>query len=140
MKRSVVIVFIRGMFKFLFGAYKNPQSRIDEKVVLESSNNEYSIFKQTELNRKKDKPAVLFEIEFTFKDWVPNFFSPTIAFFIGMPGFISKLWLVDHETGRYAGQYVFASKEDAEGYGNSFAQKLVKRLCIPGKHSWNVTK
>ena len=45
----------------------------------------------------------------------------------------------DNKTGDFAGQYVFASEEDAVGYGNSAAQKLVKSLCKPGSYTWRVT-
>ena len=64
-----------------------------------------------------------FEVEFRFKEWMFKNFSPTIPFFLGMPGFVSKLWLVDEKNGDYAGKYIFSTEEDAVGYGNSFAQK-----------------
>ena len=140
MKRSMLNVFINGIYKILARDYKNPDSKIGKLIRLKSSDKEYLVFKQSELQKAKSDSPVFFEIEFTFKSWVPDIFGPSVPFFIGMPGFISKLWLVDNKTGDYAGQYVFASREDAEGYGNSSAQKLIKSLCVPGRHKWCVSE
>ncbi len=136
MKRTFFSVLFTGLSRIINGSYKNSNNRIGETIQLESDGRKYEVFKQSDIEGLCVEGGVYFYVEFSFKNWVPNYFSPTIPFFIGMPGFISKLWLIDPDNGNYAGRYVFASRADAEGYGNSFAQKLVKRLCVFGKHRW----
>ncbi len=140
MKRTFIAVLFRGLSKMIDKSYKNSKNRIGETIKLKTSDREYTVFKQSDIKGKDTKEGVYFEVEFSFKKWVPNYFSPTIPFFIGMPGFISKLWLIDNNNGDYAGQYIFSTRGDAQGYGNSFAQKLVKNLCVQGKHKWEVTE
>ncbi len=134
------VVFAVGIYRMLFGSYKNPANRVLEKMALKTSENTYTIFKQSSIANTHSTGGVYFEIEFKFKDGVPKIFSPTVPFFVGMPGFVSKLWLIDENTGTYAGQYVFAREEDAVGYGNSAAQKLVRSLCVKDHYHWKIIK
>ncbi len=140
MERNIIPVFIRGIKKILSGKYKNPKPGNNKTISLHSNRHRYKVFKCTELNGETERGKCFFEVEFKFKKWVPEYFAPTIPFFIGMPGFISKLWLVDETTGVYAGQYIFDSRENAMGYGNSFAQKLVKKLCLKGFYRWQAVE
>ena len=140
MKRCVILVFLKGMYLILTGQYKNPKDKIGESIYLEKSKKTYTVFKQTAVKNVSNENGTYFFVEFEFKKWVLNIFAPTIPFFLGMPGFRSKLWLVDEKTGVFAGRYVYATCKDAEGYGHSIAQKLVKSLCVPEKHNWWVEK
>ena len=44
------------------------------------------------------------------------------------PGFISKMWLGNDDTGEFAGVYQFETKEDAEAYIQSDVIALLKSL------------
>jgi hypothetical protein len=44
------------------------------------------------------------------------------------PGFISKMWLGDDDTGEFAGVYRFETKEDAEAYVHSDVIAFLKSL------------
>jgi hypothetical protein len=135
---SALSVFLRGMRLILSGKCTSPKNRIGESIILNRNGNSYIVFKQTALKKFSDNNdnGAYFFVEFKFKRWVLDFFSPTIPFFLGMPGFKSKLWLVDKNRNVFAGRYVFSSSGNANAYGNSSAQKFVKKLCIPGQHHW----
>jgi hypothetical protein len=61
--------------------------------------------------------------------WLPA------PFFIGLPGFRSKRWLVDRRTGDFAGYYEWDTLRDAEDYGRSFAARFLIRRATPGSFS-----
>ena len=44
------------------------------------------------------------------------------------PGFISKMWLGNDDTGEFAGVYQFKTKEDAEAYVQSDVIAFLKSL------------
>ena len=54
-----------------------------------------------------------------------------IPFYIGLPGFRSKRWLVDEVSGDFAGYYEWDSVEDAENYSRSFAARFMLKRSIP---------
>jgi len=57
----------------------------------------------------------------------------TILFFLGLPGFRSKLWLRNNSTGEFGGIYEWDTVQDADNYDQSFAMKLSQRRSVPGK-------
>jgi hypothetical protein len=64
--------------------------------------------------------------------WLP------VPFFIGLPGFRSKLWLYSPETGDFSGWYTWDRAEDAQRYSQSFAAKFMARRSVPGSVSFRV--
>ena len=54
-----------------------------------------------------------------------------IPFYIGLPGFRSKRWMVDEVSGDFAGYYEWATVEDAENYSHSFAAQFMKARSVP---------
>lgn len=54
-----------------------------------------------------------------------------IPFFIGLPGFRSKYWMVDEVSGDFAGYYEWDTVEDAENYAHSFAAKFMTWRSVP---------
>jgi hypothetical protein len=62
-----------------------------------------------------------------------------IPFFIGLPGFRSKLWMADVATGDCQGLYEWDTVQDAETYAHSFAMKFMMMRSVPGSVSWTVT-
>ena len=61
-----------------------------------------------------------------------------MPFFIGLPGFRSKLWTVNVQTGVSQGIYRWDTAEDAENYANSFAMDFMTRRSVPGSVSWQI--
>ncbi len=53
-------------------------------------------------------------------------------FIIGLPGFRSKYWLVDEDTGDFCGYYEWESIEAAQMYSTSFAMRFMANRSVPG--------
>lgn len=51
---------------------------------------------------------------------------------MGMPGFRSKLWLVNDDTEEFGGIYQFDTVENARQYQRSFAMQFSKWRSKPG--------
>lgn len=64
--------------------------------------------------------------------WIP------IPFFAGLPGFRSKLWMYDPETGENQGVYEWETVRHAESYTRSFALRFMTRRSIPGSVSYRI--
>ncbi len=61
-----------------------------------------------------------------------------IPFFIGLPGFRSKLWLYHQETGDFTGIYEWDSPQDAENYARSAAGKFMVNRSEPGSVTFQI--
>lgn len=61
-----------------------------------------------------------------------------IPFFIGLPGFRSKLWALN-ARGVFQGIYTWDTEEAAERYAHSFAMKFMTRRAVPGSVSYRIT-
>lgn len=57
--------------------------------------------------------------------------------FAGFPGFVSKLWTTDLQTGIYRGIYEWDGAEQATTYAITLA-KLLKHVCVPGSVQFHV--
>jgi hypothetical protein len=53
-------------------------------------------------------------------------------FILGLPGFRSKFWLVNDQTGDFCGYYEWDRIEDAQAYSHSFAARFMFSRSIPG--------
>ncbi|MBU0926978.1 MAG: YdhR family protein [Spirochaetes bacterium] len=51
--------------------------------------------------------------------------------FMGLPGFSSKYWAVDHATGLCQGLYEWETVEDARAYSESFAMRFMAARSDP---------
>ena len=130
--------YARGLGLLLSGAYRFPKSRLHEIITIEDGR-KFRVFKNA-VRADKDLPPVkgVFRVWFhsntsaKFTMFYTNFMMP---FFLGMPGFRSKLWLVNDETGDFGGIYEWTSVQDAERYANSFAMRLSKMRSVPGSFS-----
>jgi len=91
MTYNSLYVFVKSIFIFIIGQYKNPKENIENIITL-STGSSYSVSKESRIDTDNYE-VTIFEIEFTLKKFVPHFFSPLIPFFLGIPGFKRKLWL-----------------------------------------------
>jgi hypothetical protein len=62
----------------------------------------------------------------------------TTPFFVGLPGFRSKLWMVDPATGDFAGLYEWDDEPTARAYAEGLC-KVLRLLSVPGSVSYEVT-
>lgn len=63
----------------------------------------------------------------------------TTPFFVGLPGFRSKLWMVDPDTGDFAGLYEWDDAETARAYAEGLA-KVLRALSAPGSVSYELVE
>ena len=64
------------------------------------------------------------------------FSSIPIPFYVGLPGFRSKLWMYNLESGDSYGYYEWNTVEDAENYSHSFAASFMTRRSVPGSETF----
>lgn len=67
-----------------------------------------------------------------------RFLNLPIPFLMGLPGFRSKYWLYDEETGDYQGRYQWDSVADAERYADSLAVKFMTWRSLPESVSFRI--
>jgi hypothetical protein len=63
----------------------------------------------------------------------------TTPFFVGLPGFRSKLWMVDPSTGDFAGLYEWDDAATARAYAEGLA-KVLRLLSTPGSVSYELAE
>jgi len=63
----------------------------------------------------------------------------TTPFFVGVPGFRSKLWMVDPATGDFAGLYEWDDLATARAYAEGLA-KVLRLLSTPGSVSYELVE
>jgi hypothetical protein len=89
------------------------------------------------------RPAGLFRVRFHLKCMSPAanrlFLHLPVPLLMGLPGFRSKLWLYDEETGDFQGRYEWDTIADAQRYAHSFAVKFMTWRSLPGSVSYSVT-
>jgi hypothetical protein len=120
-----------------------PRQRIGEMLALDGE--KWTIFREVQIERQPgqpDKPGAVFRPKFHIAgmsarmnklfSWIP------VWFILGLPGFRSKLWLVNEETGDFSGYYEWDTVEDAENYAHSFAAGFMTRRSVPGSVSFMV--
>lgn len=61
-----------------------------------------------------------------------------IPFYVGLPGFRSKRWMVDEVHGDFAGYYEWDTPALAEAYAHSYAAKFMTGRSVPGSVSFRV--
>jgi hypothetical protein len=54
-----------------------------------------------------------------------------IPFIVAQPGFRSKMWAMDRQSGEFQGVYEWDTVASAEAYWTSFPMRLMKRRSVP---------
>lgn len=137
---------IRVIGYFLTGRLHFPKERLAEVLTLPTGQ-QYSIFRQVVVDpdpKQPKRPEALFRVQFHLENMTPQqnkFFSIIpIPFFVGLPGFRSKLWTSDEETGDFQGIYEWDTMQDAKNYANSFAMKFMTRRSRPGSVRFEISR
>jgi hypothetical protein len=131
MKFNPFSSFFNANLSLVMGRLHFPVNRIGEKIKQEDGE-EFTIFRQMIKDPGPDdlgQPGAVFKVRFRVADMslrMNKVFSLfTIPFFAGLPGFRSKLWLLNEKTGFFMGIYEWATVEHARNYSRSFAMNFM---------------
>ena len=133
--------FMKTHWILLTGRLHFSRERIGETFTL-GDDQVFTIFRQVIVDPPRGqfaKPEALFRVRFRVVNMTlelnQRFSILPIPFFIGLPGFRSKLWMHDRTTGDSQGVYQWDTVQDAQNYANSFAMKFMTRRAVPGSIS-----
>ena len=136
--------FLKTHWYLLTGRLHFPRERIGESFTL-GDDQVFTIFMQVIVDPPKGrraKPGAIFRVRFRVANMTveqnQRFSILPIPFFIGLPGFRSKLWMLDRTTGESQGVYQWDTDQDAQNYANSFAMKFMTRRAVLGSISQEV--
>lgn len=108
----------------------------DEVEVIESK--KYTIFREiyllTQSGSRKEGDAVfqvIFHAPSEKVNTVIRKTNYTIPFFIGLPGFCNKQFMVNKDKNTFAGKYEWETVDMAKKYANSFALVFMSRRSKP---------
>jgi hypothetical protein len=140
------------MFEYIFktlgyqmsGRLHTPKDQIG-KTFTNPNGQEFIIFKQTLLDAVPgdvEKPEAMFRVQFrvpkisSFRDrLIISLKSPV---FVALPGFRSKLWMVDEKNNTYQGVYEWSRLADAENYVNSYSMEFMGQVAVAGGLSYEI--
>jgi hypothetical protein len=121
MNHDPIVVFFKSIDRLLSGRARFPRGRVGQEIVLEDGRR-FTVFREVRLEPKPEQPA---EPDGVFRVWFHTRMSPsgtillsylTLLGFLGLPGFRSKLWLLDEAIGDFGGIYEWDTVEDAANY------------------------
>jgi hypothetical protein len=114
-------------------------------VFIDEGGHCFRVFRYVEVTPLHDQPArpgAVFIPRFHPKGMSPRtnqlFSWLPIPFFVGLPGFRTKRWMVDDATGDFAGYYEWDSVRDVEHYARSFAGKFMAARSVPGSIQFSI--
>ena len=120
------------------------KGRIGELITMDDGQ-EYIVFRQVIVDPKREqmkKPGAMLRIRFNFAHGSPKqnkrLSLIPIPFIAGLPGFRSKTWALQKETGGFQGIYEWDTIQDAENYKRSFAIKLMSKRAVPGSITFQI--
>ena len=132
--------FFNTLILFLQRKIHFSQDRIGKTIIMDNKQ-EFTIFREVKIDGKSTgekidyKPA-LFRVKFLLSgmgtednkrfSWIP------VPFFIGLPGFRTKLWTINYKNNYFQGIYQWDSREYAEKYSRSFAYRFMSGRSVEG--------
>lgn len=128
----------------LSGRLHFPGVRVGESFIMDDGRS-FVIFRQAMVDPRPgqpERPGAVFIVRFHLANMSPRlnkvFSLLPIPFFIGLPGFRSKLWTMDEGNGDFQGIYEWDTVQDAENYACSFAMKFMARRSLPRSISFQI--
>jgi hypothetical protein len=126
------------------GRLHGPKDQIG-KTFINPDGEKFEIFKQTILDPlpgEVEKPEAMFRVRFQVPKITPFrdrlIISLKSPVFVALPGFRSKLWMVDEKNNTYQGVYEWSTLKDAMDYVNSYSMEFMAQVAIPGKISYEI--
>jgi hypothetical protein len=126
------------------GRLRSPRDRVGQ-TFRNADGHEFVIFRETVLDSLPDaprKPEAMFRVQFQVSKIVPWRDRLVIAMkspiFVGLPGFRSKLWMVDEKNSTYQGVYEWDRLQDAENYVRSASMDFMANVAVPGGLSYEI--
>ncbi len=127
----------------LSGRLHMPQDQVG-RVFVNADGQEFVIFRQTVLDPASARttlPAAIFRVRFRVPKirWTDRFLTLLKSpLFVALPGFRSKLWMVDVKSCTYQGVYEWDTVQDAENYAHSTSMAFMAFLAVPDGISYEV--
>ncbi len=140
------------MFDYIFktlgyqaaGRLHAPKDQIG-KIFTNPDGEAFVIFKQTILDPapgEAEKPEAMFRVQFRVPQISPRrdrlIISLKSPIFVALPGFRSKLWMVDEKNNTYQGVYEWSTLGDAEAYVHSYSMEFMTEVAVPGGISYEI--
>lgn len=136
--------FLRTLGYAVRGRIHFPKHRVG-KVIRTENGQEFIIFRQVIVDPSQNqpkKPGAIFRVQFRVAHMSPRqnklFSLLPIPFFVGLPGFRSKLWMLNESTGECQGIYEWDTVEYSKKYANSFAMRFMTMRSVPGSISYEI--
>ena len=121
------------------------KKRIGDLITMEDGQ-EYIVFRQVIVDSRQSQPVgpgAILRIRFNFAHGSPKqnrlLSLIPIPFITGLPGFMSKTWALQKDSGGFQGIYEWDTIQDAEIYKKSFAIKLMTKRAIPGSVAFDIS-
>ena len=144
MRLNPFLSFVKTLGYALRGRLHFPKDRVGE-VLKMGDKQEFVIFRQAIVDpsqHQPEKPGASFRVRFHVAHMSPKqnrlFSLLPIPFFVGLPGFRSKLWMLNEASGDCQGIYEWDTVQDAENYASSFAMKFMTMRSVPGSVSYQI--
>ena len=146
MRMNPIFSLFRFIWLIVSGRLYFPQDRLGEEVFMNDSGPKFTVFRHAVIKEASSKPeeagaqlVVRFRLAKMSPELNTKFSMILIPFFVGLPGFKSKLWMVNKETGHFQGLYEWKTVLDAKNYSESFAMKFMTRRVEPGSIAFRIT-
>lgn len=124
-----------SIYKLLIGELRLTNQFIGITVEMDKDSN-YEIFRHIK-NRQVDSEfkSTVFIVSFKFSklSYKANKLTSIIPMLLitGFPGFVKKIYAVNHKNGYWQGMYQWESTENLEEYIKSFVFKVMNKRAIP---------
>ena len=134
--------FFRSLSYLVTGRFIFSKKRVGETYRMEDRR-EFVVFRHVIVNRKiKGQSPAVFKVRFLLANMTPErnklFSLIPIPFFIGLPGFQAKFWMIDERDGYFQGLYEWDSLLSAQNYSSSFAMRFMKKRSVPGTAQYEI--
>jgi hypothetical protein len=134
-RRLSFVCLVLSIFRLLTGKLILSKQFIGRTVEMDKNSN-YEIFRHITFKKFDfDYKSTVFIVSFKFSTLShrANKLASIIPMLLiaGFPGFIKKIYAVNHKNGYWQGMYQFESIEYLEDYKNSFVFKLMNKRAIP---------
>ena len=144
MRFNPFLSFLKTLGYALSGRLQFPRNRVGEILNMEDGQ-EFVIFRQVIVDPgqvQSEKPGATFKVRFHIAHVSPKqnklFSLLPIPFFIGLPGFRSKLWTLNEANGDFQGIYEWDTVQSAKNYAGSFAMRFMAMRAAPGSVSYEI--